>query len=423
MNTAAMFFKECKKTIKSIPYMAYVAILLIFILTQLMPEFKKIDEPQPEQRSYGVKYTEDPEIIMPAAINNLYQEFISNSYTAYPLGFYKNIKLNNKKQEEMAGILAEVTGVSKDELLQSAITEQFTHVVQIDINAAINYEEFLYLMKKADRIIGGGSMYSELYLYQFGKIDKTYEDALTEYIDIIQKDRVSGAYARLFSDYAGIILAVCPVFVAVTLGLKDKMSRMNDLIYTRQASSIKIVFVRYFAMISMMLLPVLLIAFWLTMEVVKFYSEESMINIYANIDMLAFVKYTFGWLLPTLMVSTAVGVFLTGLTGTPIAILVQGLWWFFGLFSGIRIMEGGYGWSLAPRHNILGNTRVYLENFKLLMVNRIIYAVMAIVLVSVSALVYEAKRKGRFYTYDSNRKSILISIRKVFVNYEKISKA
>ena len=42
--------------------------------------------------------------------------------------------------------------------------------------------------------------------------------------------------------------------------------------------------------------------------------------------MLAFVKYVFGWQLPTIMTVTGVGMFLTELTDTAAAVLVQGAW-------------------------------------------------------------------------------------------------
>ena len=41
----------------------------------------------------------------------------------------------------------------------------------------------------------------------------TYEQALLEYDNILYKDKVSGAYARLFCDYIGIILGLLPVFL------------------------------------------------------------------------------------------------------------------------------------------------------------------------------------------------------------------
>jgi hypothetical protein len=433
MLTAALFFKECVKTFKSIPYLMFLLILIIFVTTQLLPGFHILEQPQPGQQSYGTKYVQDPEIIMPSALKSLYGEFLANSYTAYPVGFYKNVKLNDTKQTEMAALLAELTGLSRN-LMQAAGSKETGSTLQIDGDAAgnmvgnedgsyqidvpdgqedkkgneiaaitydavnnnVTYKDFLTFMDQADKIIGGGSKYSEQNLFRFGAVPMTFEDALTEYNKIMEKDQITGAYARLFSDYLGIMLGICPVFVAVALGLKDRSSRIQELIYSRKVSSVRLVFIRYAAMIAIMLLPLLLMALCFTVLAANNYRGM-------EIDILAYLKYTFGWLLPTLMVSTATGVIFTELTDSAIAVIVQGLWWFFGLFSGMRMTEGGYGWNLVPRHNILGNTQVYLDNFNMLMVNRIAYTVLAVVLILLTALVYEMKRRGRFYRYERIR--------------------
>ena len=80
--------------------------------------------------------------------------------------------------------------------------------------------------------------------------------------------------------------------------------------------------------------------------------------------MFAFVKYIFGWLLPTIMTAAAVGMFLTELTDTALAVLVQGAWWFVTVFQGINTLKGGmYGWSLIPRHNTELNYAGYRDSF------------------------------------------------------------
>jgi len=389
--SGAMFLKECRKTLNNITYLVFVAVLILFCYSQFWAGLEKIEKPQQGQESYGTKYAEVPEIIMPNATENLFREFTSNSYIAYPVGFYKNIKLNDKKQGEMAGILSQLTGISKDELMKSVGMESVT------VDGTLTYEKFLKLMEQADKLIGGGSMYDGIYLVRFGKVPMTYEDALSEYDDIVEKDRITGAYARLFCDYLGIILAIFPVFIAVAASMKDRRARMQELIYAKEMSSFKIVFTRYFSMILIMFLPVLLMAVYTQIQVAGDYS-----GFYT--DKLAFIKYSFGWLLPTLMVSTAVGTFFTELTDTAIAIAVQGLWWFIGMFGGMKHIDGGYGAALALRHNKIGNTQVYLEHLNILLLNRIGYMFFALVLIVAAVWIYELKRRGKFNAFDSFKK-------------------
>lgn len=452
----AMFFKECGKTVKSITYLVFVAVLILFCYTQFWSGLEIIEKPQQGQESYGTKYEEEPKIIIPNAVKNLYREFVSNSYIAYPMGFYKNVRLNDKKQGEMAGILSQLTGILKDDFMKSigmesagstlnidtgmaenmirnedgsyqlvipdgqgdkeerANTEATieaeteaesgigigagsTGITEVAVDEALTYESFLKLMGQADKLIGGGSRYDGIYLIHFGEVPMTYEDALTEYDNIVVKDRVTGAYARLFCDYIGIVLAIFPVFIAVALGMKDRRARMQELIYSRKASSFKIVLTRYFSMIMVMFLPVLLMAVYTAIQVEGDYSGF-------HPDKLAFLKYSFSWLLPTLMVSTAAGVFLTELTDTAVAIAVQGLWWFTGLFAGMKHMDGGYGADLALRHNTIGNTQVYLENFNVLLLNRILYALFAVTLILFTVWIYELKRRGRLNAFNSFKK-------------------
>lgn len=371
---------------------------------------------------------------MPAAVKSLYREFSSNSYTVYPIGFYKKVKLNDKKQEEMAEVLAALTGISKDELMQLVGDWEYALSFEPGCMFQVNSDLTENLVRNEDgsyQIIVSDSQKDGQNDDQKDLKDKQKDEQksvkgtensifnnMSENTSSNMLGKISVIEAITYDEFLGFMDKADRIIVA--LGMKDKTARMHELIYTRKASSAKIVFTRYLAMISTMLLPVLLIALWLTVLVAEYYGDMSTRN---NIDMLAFAKYTFGWLLPTLMVSTAVGVILTELIDSPIAIMVQGLWWFFGLFAGMRMMEGGYGWNLVPRHNILGNTRVYLDNFNILMINRIVYAVLAMTMVSATILIYEAKRKGRFHTYDRNTRNAFVFIRKIFVNRGKISKA
>jgi len=429
----ALFMKECRKIVTSIPYVIFVVVLLAFSYTQIIPEFTKIEKPQVNQESYGMKSEELPELIMPEALKSLFNEFSANNYIAYPIGFYKNVKLNNKKQTEIAQILSDLTGVSKDELLKTAgeksvgqsinigdgsglkqdengnyvfnvpdtteNTDNSTKISSVTLSESITYEHFLELMKQTDELIGGGSQYSNTHLIRnFGKVPVTYEEALADYNNIVEQDELTGAYARLFCDYLGMMVALLPVFVAVGIVLKDRKARMCELVFTRKASSAIIVITRYLAMLFTMMLPVLLMAAYATVSVNGMYSGVSL-------DYLAFFKYSLGWLLPTLMTSAAVGLLFTELTDSPIAIAIQGLWWFFGMFDGIKQLKGGYdGLVLSPRHNTLGNTQVYLESFRTLLVNRIFYTLLSALLVALTIIIYELKRRGKLDVYGNFKK-------------------
>ena len=78
------------------------------------------------------------------------------------------------------------------------------------------------------------------------------------------------------------------------------------------------------------------------------------------------------------------------------------------LYGGETMDGGRYGWNLIPRHNTILNYSGYQEGFSQLLSNRILYASLAVIAVSVTAWIYSQKRKGRMNIrgkISANRKS------------------
>ncbi len=98
------------------------------------------------------------------------------------------------------------------------------------------------------------------------------------------------------------------------------------------------------------------------------------------------------------MASTAVGLFFTALAGAPIAIGVQFVWWFADSMgvggSGAYSFLGVRPLQLAPRHNALGDTAVFMEYAGDLLQNRVWISLIALALVWLTVLVFMAKRRG-----------------------------
>ena len=381
--------KEIKKTAISITFFVFIIALLAMPFSQDVLNFSNHDViTAPKQgEDYGIQQKEVPELIMPAAFNSLYNEFTANEYIAYPIGFYKNVKLNETDKEKMAEIISTLSGVPVNDLLTSA------NYIEVTLSDDISYEEFKECMKQADDLIGGGSNYSENNLLNYSYVAITYEEAVTNYNLIVNEDKFTGAYARLFCDYVGIILSILPAFIAVAICLKDKRAKMNDLIYVRKTSSFKLILSRYFAIVISVMLPTVILAYISNSTVWGQYSGMAL-------DYLASLKYALGWLMPSVMIATAIGMFFTELTGTPIAIAIQALWWFIDLNAGVGRLRGVHTlFELTPRHNSLGNTQIFLDEFHTLAANRLMIAGTALLLVAVTVIIYEQKRRGKFSGY------------------------
>lgn len=408
----SLFFKECKRVVCSLPYLLFVGVLLFFLNSQITD--RPLLAPTPGQQNYGLKTVEEPTVIMPRAVQSLWEGYQENHFTTYPIGFVKTVKLSEQKRQEMATILSTLTGKPLSELPKGSVSSEIevggeslsgengSYTVQqgpgeasstVTVDPSLSYTDFLELMRKADKLLGGGSDYGDTYrTIRFGSVPLSYEEALAEYEATLRADGVTGAYARRFSDYAGIMLGLLPVFIATACWLKDRREGICAQLYCRRIGSARLVLTRFFAQVAAMLLPLMCFA-----------GIDAARSIVSNPGLpsapLLYLPYIFGWLLPTLLTATAVGTLLTILTDTPVAVLVQGLWWFIDIFSGMAGM--GYDLQLMPRHNALGKTTYFTQHLGSLVANRLFYLVLALLLLSLSIYIYHQKRKGHFHGFQT----------------------
>ena len=393
-----LFLKEMKKTVVSVIFLVFLVAIVAFAKSQNILDFSKDNKITPPRQGedYGSRKKEVPEQVMPAAFASLCSEFAQNGYTAYPIGFYKRVKLNGKKQGQMAEILAALSGIPAGGWMN--LDGSPINWEELTLEEDLSYEEFKGYMKRADGLIGGGSKYSEDFLPSYGSVPVTFWEAREEYLLVAGTDRFTGAYARYFCDYFGIILSVLPVFFAVSVCLQDRKAGMCDLVYARKISSFKLVVTRYLAVLASILLPVVILSYVSSASVWGIYGEQ-------GIDYILPLKYVAGWLMPSVMVAAAVGMFFTELTGTPVAVAIQAIWWFVDINSSVARIDGKQVlFQLIPRHNSLGGTQIFLDNFQRLAANRVLCAGAALALVLMTVIIYGQKRRGKINGHEKNTK-------------------
>ena len=389
-----LFWREFKKTVAGIPYILFVAVIVVALNSQGVLDFQNevVTEPvQDASQNYGTKTAEIPEVIMPAALEALYAEFLENKYQTYPIGFVKYVKLDENNQRKIAQILSEISGVNAAALPDE---NNIQNEPDLSVRKDISYAEFKSLMQTADDILGGGSDYASDALIHYGRVPVTYEEAVARYELVKTLDQFTGGYARLFSDYAvAMALSILPVFPAVIMGMRDRRAKMSELVYIRKTSGAKLIAVRYLAVLTAVMLPVFILSYL---------SNCSMWHMYPGmkLDYLAPLKYDLGWLMPSAMMVIALSMCLTELTNTPIAVAVCGLWWFIDTNLGMKSVTASYSLlRLAPRHNsgALSYFRAqdFADNLTRLAANRLLFAGVSILLVLVTIVIYEAKRKGK----------------------------
>ena len=437
-----MFLKEMKKTACSVVYLLFLALMIynwyenFYGVTEkeirkayesdssvysTVPGGAILAEPDPETGSYGTKSEENPEKIMCGGTDKLIIEYLNNSYATYPVSYYKEVILDEEEQEKILEIIQEITGLNEEQISNlpddyfPRVNGNIIHMesgaeTEMDIAADIGeadvaaeakdytkhfisqvtYDRFKELMAEASDIIGPGSNYTRdnLLLY-YGQVEMDYEEAVDEYHTTIYDDKVTIAFARLFCDYLSRTLGLYPVFLAVAMWMRDRRCRMQELINVKAIGTAKLIIVRYLALLAAVLIPVFLLSLESLVPLVEFSVETGI-----EIDLFAFAKYILWWLLPTSMIVLALGMFLTILTRTPVAVIVQLVWWF--MDSSFTELSGDTGlFTLMIRHNLLNGSELIRQDLGIIWMNRGIMAGVAVLLVLLSIVIYDMKRGGK----------------------------
>ena len=401
-----LFWKECKKVICSLTFIFYVAVVVVMYATQFAGHLNEpVERPKVGAEWYGTKEMEIPEVIMAGATESLVEEYVRGHYDTYPHMFYKQVKLKESDSAKIAVIIEELTGLTTAEMEGFDSYEPGGYYADTDENGKqvmyykppvlpdyelseeVSYEHFKELMQEVREIIGKGSSYEEdKLLRDFGNVAMTYEDAVAKYEEMMEEDNLARSYLRLFSDYAGIDLAILPVFVCVTLWQMDKRSRMEPLIYSRKRSSLSLVLTRYLALIFCMTVPVMLTLLHTLISIAGLYPEQAL-------SFGGAVGDTMLWLLPNITIVTALGAFLSELISPLIAIFVQGAWWYLALES-TELVGEITKFALVIRHNSMMSIRVFEAQYGDFVWNRWFYVGMSVVLLLLTAVLYEWKRRG-----------------------------
>ena len=403
---SGLIFKEWKKIIVSLMFVLYTLVIVAMYYSQLGGDLETPEcEPAAGSGDYGSVIKEDPDILMPAATEHLLREYLNGYYVTYPI-FYKEVKLKDHDKARVEEILHELTGLTVEELEGFTDFKDSGYDIENDDSGnpvytyqeavypeyemqPVDYEHFRELMGEVDEMLGGHSFYAvEDLVNNFSRVPKTYEMALEEYQTMMQPANLGKAYVRLYCDYMGIILAVIPVFVAAVLWIADRRAHMESLIYSRKISSFKLVGIRYLALVSAMMFPVVLTVLHMIVKVEGMYPNQS-------ISWLPAVGLGLYWLLPYVLAVTSMAIFISELLSPFLAIFVQCMWWFLSL-EGNELVGSITRWTLLLRHNRLGGEDIFAAQFTDFIWNRTFYLLLSVVCLLLSMMIYDKKRNGAF---------------------------
>ena len=253
-------------------------------------------------------------------------------------------------------------------------------------------EEVYSISGETDKHLGGNSMY-KVGLRDYGFPINTYDEAvkaqeanLAVYNEKVDAGELLPGAARYFSDYLSLPAGIFPVFLSAFLLLRDRSSRMNELIYSRRISPWVYVGSKFIAqgvMLSLIYLILAVIGGWQTVNTLGLTGQTGQ-------AIALFLGYTGWWLLPTLWASVAFGMFGSMLFRRGIVpVAAQIVWWFVSVLP----LMGSYGLRhLFIRFNSPNDYKMYRAWADEIALNRSFYLLLAVVLAAGAAWLWERNR-------------------------------
>lgn len=447
-NMFEQFRKECGITARSILFLILCAVLAGMYFAQYRDDVKEdlvqaqkgilfeetrwggtnnnlLVKPVPGMEGYGSTYAEVPEQVRRNMTYRLYRDIANNRYDTYRLRFFLTHKsLKFEDRQRMLAVFERITGMSYYELdadiyrmdLKKILDERnmsekqakeylrqeyhkqlrnefipdrsvarlYEYENYMPVNENQTYQQFKKGIAEIRKIIGGRPV-AYMNFSQYGAEPLTYEAALARYDTMIYKDKVSGAYARLFCDNMGLAAGIGPALIAwaaTASVLRRRRQAVPEYFPVRAEAEPH--WIRFSSVSFVSFLPIVVLAVAATAEL-----SSGVRPLGLSIDYFAFFAYAFVWLLPAVIFAAAAGIFSAVLTNRPIGLVIPFAVW---LWSAMPWSENGltgikYGANLILRHGVVGEYEVYHASLGGILMNRAAYTLIAFALIAVAWLI------------------------------------
>lgn len=370
-----LFFQELKRIFKSLIFWGLVIAFILAMTSQLGDSPYEFKEPDPDQEYHGHYLTDDMSYIYPNLMRDLKSSVEANYFATYPYGFYRAKNLEQNELEAIKDIMSDLAGLSYE---------------NINPNATLtipNREKLETQLDKIDAIIGGGSFYAtDQYQVHFGNKGMTYEEALKDY-KLMQDNGYDFAFARYFSDYAGIFTLLLTWLIGLYFWNKDRREGVSDTLYVKQVSSPKLVFARVIAMSLALLLIILMIFAYYEVKLSMRYGLEwlSPMKAYGLVIL---------WILPIIFFVVSLSSLLTITTNSILLGFLGPIFSMIYLMSSSANILYNINHGLLLRYNSVGNETYFLSKLDTFLAGRVFWLVLAILITMFTAFVYERRRRG-----------------------------
>lgn len=368
-----IMWDEIRYQLKNITFYGFFIVVLLMFFSQL-----------------GIPTAGD--LVLASQKENYYrtQQITDNNKKMEKMYFWLGYNYENGtvlKHTFMFNYNAKLSSTEKN-YLKDAIDKIYTFDSENNLSINVTYDEYLDILKNLDNNLNGRTIYKDPDRYGIYNEEISSENAEKIYNDVMEKDKFTNAYGRLFADYMGITAGFFPVFLSTFIFVREKKKNEYEIKYKSKVTFEKYILGKYLGMCICIMTCYFLLATYTTLLYFKFSLETNTI-----IDTLAIYKYTLFWVGPTVFFTTALGMIIAALFNKVIiVILAQFILW----SSTIKNLAGEYGLlNFVIRFNIFGEHEKYIQFKGAIIENRIFYTIISFILVLLSAYIWDRLNRER----------------------------
>ena len=364
-----MFFhvlkNELKYQFKNITFYIMAILLVAFCMTQMELPSKNETLLSKEELFGNIASSEEESFhrIKNSAMQSLSIVINSKEVGTYDFGFIRYYKF----EDDQIKVLEEFKG-------------------QLEASTTIDEIEKIY--GEIDEFIG-----KKTGIFSSEKIREARESALTDeeaekkIAELKEKEKISGTYGRLYADYMGIAFAILPVFLSAFVIVRDKKSKMEEIIYSKRISSAAYIGGKYMAVV----LSVFIVLMAITAYVTMIFYRNAVFNGY-EFNIFGFFKYAITWLMPTVIFVTAFSLaFSIIFDSSLVPVIVQIIIWAGSIVTSPLLSEFRL-YNLVIRFNVVGSYDYYMRNINNLIINRVFFTVLGLAFLALAIFAYNKVR-------------------------------
>lgn len=380
-----LFLQECKRIFKSLIFFGLFILFIWAITGQLENNDYKFKKPDASQKNYGHYLTNDISYIYSNLITDLKASVDSNYFKTYPYGFFRKRNLKQDELDVIKEIMSDLSGLPYE---------------KIGGKTTMNIPDKEKLEKqldKIDAIIGGASFYAkDRYWAYFGNKGMNYDEAMADYL-LMKDNGYDVAFARYFSDYAGIFILIFSWIIGLYFCNKDRRYGIASTLYVKQISSAKLIFARVLAMSLTLLFIILFIFTYYEVSLIMLH-ELKLLN-----PLKAYVLVIL-WILPIIFFVVSLSTFLTIATNSILIGFLGPIFSMVYLMSSSENIFYNINYGLLLRYNTVGNEAYFLSKLDTFFVGRAIWMAISFLIIIFTIFIYERRRRG----YNAFKSSVSI---------------